>query len=52
VALEGSTLRLDNATVTFVAGPVDALVGVSVAGPPEGASWEIGGVRFSAAGTA
>lgn len=46
---DGSVLDLDNATVSFVAGPVDALTGVTVSGPPPGSSWMIGGVRFSSA---
>ena len=49
VPVRDSFLELANATVRFVPGPVDALVEVAVSGPPEGSSWEIGGVRFVAA---
>ena len=45
----GSVLELDNAAVRFVPGAVDALVGVTVSGPPAGSVWSIGGVRFEAA---
>lgn len=46
---EGSSLSLDNAVVRIVTGPVDALIGVTVSGPPAGTSWSIGGVTFQAA---
>jgi hypothetical protein len=49
---EGGVLRLDNATVTFVDGPLDALVGVTLAAADRGAAGRahtIGGVRFTLA---
>lgn len=45
---DGAVLELDNATVRFVPGRLDALVGVTVHGPPPGTSWRIGGVDFAA----
>lgn len=47
---EGPVIALENATVRFVPGPVDALVGVTLSGPTPGSSWLIGGVRFEAVG--
>lgn len=44
--LDGPRLDLDNATISFLPGPADALTEVMVTGPPPGASWSIGGVRF------
>jgi hypothetical protein len=46
-ALGGPVLTLDNATVRFVPGPVDALVAVTVTGPTPIAPRVIGGVTFS-----
>ena len=46
---EGHVLHLDNASVRFVAGEVDALVAVEVRGAPAGSAWTIGGVRFESA---
>ena len=43
-------IRLENAVVRFVPGPVDTLTAVNVHGPAPGSSWLIGGVRFEAAG--
>jgi hypothetical protein len=42
------TIELDNATVTFVDGPVDSLVAVAVTGPTPITPCRIGGVEFSA----
>jgi Glyoxalase-like domain len=50
-AVDG-TIALDNATVSFVAGPADSLVGVAVTGPTPIEPRVIGGVSFSSAGPA
>ncbi|HEX9530196.1 MAG TPA: VOC family protein [Acidimicrobiales bacterium] len=42
-------IALDNATITFVDGTVDSLVGVTVAGPKVTGDRVIAGVRFAAA---
>lgn len=48
-APSADTVRLDGSWIRFRAGPLDALVGVTVDGPPSGESWSIGGVTFTAA---
>lgn len=45
--LAGLSLALDNATVEFVDGPVDALVGVTMTGPGPVPEATIAGVRFA-----
>lgn len=51
-AVSDGTLTLDNATVRFVAGRVDSLVEVAIAGPgvSEAGRMVVGGVTFSLAG--
>jgi hypothetical protein len=43
----GGVITLDNATVRFIEGPVDSLVGVTLTGPSPIAARRIGGVDFS-----
>jgi len=50
VELEGNTVSLDNATVEFVEGQVDALVAVTIAGPSTVKPQLIGGVTFATGG--